>query len=90
MFHKHTIPPDFIALIYLQLAEQIVSDEEIDECSYCRQIFTNSGRKKKYCSLECKTAAGNERRWKRIKEDPEKLEEHRRKSRESMRATRDP
>ena len=82
VFHKRAIPPDLIALIYLQLAEQIVSDQETEECSYCRQIFAYSGRKRKYCSLECKKTAESKRRWNRIKNDPEKLEEHRKKNRE--------
>ena len=82
VFHKRAIPPDLIALIYLQLAEQIVSDQETEECSYCRQIFAYSGRKRKYCSPECKKTAESKRRWNRIKNDPEKLEEHRKKNRE--------
>ena len=82
VFSRHAVHPDLIALIYLQLNEQILSEQKIEECSYCKQIFTYTGRKRKYCSPECKKIAESKRRWDRIKNDPEKLEEHRKKNRE--------
>ena len=79
---RRVVHPDLIGLIYLQLNDQILSEQKIEECQYCKQIFTYTGRKRKYCGPECKKTAESKRRWDRIKNDPKKLEEHRKKNRE--------
>ena len=59
------------------------------QCAYCGQSFDQQGRRKRYCTLVCKRKASSQRRWQRIKDDPDKLEHHRQVNRDYVRSKRD-
>ena len=61
---------------------------EQSQCAHCGQSFDQAGRKKKYCGPVCKKAAEGQRRWQRIKSDPEKLERHRQVNRDYVKRNR--
>ena len=61
---------------------------EQSQCAHCGQSFDRAGRKKKYCGPVCKKAAEGQRRWQRIKSDPEKLERHRQVNRDYVKRNR--
>jgi len=85
-------PQDLIALAYRQLVKALSDEKQRGQfrlCPGCDNAFYTTKSAKKYCSLRCKKRIETRKHWAKTQSDPEKMEQHRQKSRASMKKYRD-
>ena len=84
---------DLVAYAYHQFVK-VMTDEQrqkvrFEQCPGCGNAFETTRNNKKYCHTRCKKRAEARKQWLKIQDDPEKMEQHRQKSRASMKKLRD-
>ena len=84
---------DLVAYAYHQLVEVMTSEQRqkvrFEQCPGCGDAFETTRDDKKYCHKNCKKRVEARKQWLKIQSDPEKMEQHRQKSRTSMKKYRD-
>ena len=90
---REEIAEDLVAHAYHQLVK-VMTDEQrqkvrFEQCPGCENVFETTRDNKKYCHTKCKRRVEARKQWLKIQNDPEKMEQHRQKSRTSMKKSRD-
>ena len=84
---------DLVAHAYHQLVK-VMTDEQrqkvrFEQCPGCENAFETTRDNKKYCHTRCKKRVEARKQWLKTQNDPEKMKQHRKKSRASMKKYRD-
>ena len=87
------IAEDLVAHAYHQLVK-VMTDEQrqkvrFEQCPGCENAFETTRDNKKYCHTRCKKRVEARKQWLKTQNDPEKMKQHRKKSRASMKKYRD-